>query len=78
MFKIGDRVEVISIATKVRRPLKIGMKGTVKLVSIGWLIGIEFDEYMGGHNGIWDGKDGYCWYLPDEYLKKIEESEGKE
>ena len=75
MIEIGDRVEVISIVTKVSRPLKLGMRGTVKLVSGGWFIGVEFDEYMGGHNGTWDGKDGYCWYLPDDCLKKIEESE---
>lgn len=74
-FKVGDRVEVISIASKAGTPLKLGMRGTVKFVSK-HMTGIEFDDYMGGHNGTWNGKCGYCWYVPDEYLKKIEESEG--
>ena len=74
-LKVGDRVEVIGVGI-CRNTIKTGMRGTVRLIRE-WLIGVEFDEYMGGHNGIWDGKDGYCWYVPDEYLKKIEESEGK-
>lgn len=75
-FTVGDRVEVISIESKVSTPLKLGMRGTVKLVSE-HMTGIEFDEYMGGHNGTWNGKGGYCWYVIAEYLKKIDESEGK-
>lgn len=71
-FTVGDRVEVISIAGKVGTPLKLGMRGTVKLVSE-HMTGIEFDEFMGGHNGTWNGKNGYCWYIPYERLEKIEE-----
>lgn len=73
-LKIGDRVEVIGVGI-CSNPIKTGMRGTVKLVRESF-VGVEFDEYMGGHNGTWNGKDGYCWYLPDEYLKKTEKSEG--
>lgn len=75
-FTVGDRVKVISIESKVSTPLKLGMRGTVKLVSE-YMTGIEFDDYMGGHNGSWNGKNGYCWYVPLKQLAKIDESEGK-
>ena len=26
-------------------------------------------------NGVWDGKDGHCWYLPYKCLGKIEDTE---
>lgn len=75
-LKVGDRVEVIFIAGKVGNPLKLGMRGTVKVIG-GYTLGIEFDDYMGGHNGSWNGKNGYCWYVPIKQLAKIEESEEK-
>lgn len=65
-LKIGDRVKVVSIP----RPSNIidvgvlfGMTGTVKDLTRK-SVGVEFDDYMGGHCGDWDGKNGYCWYIP--------------
>lgn len=82
-LKIGDRVRVISVpdldevcGTKIRP----GMTGTVKEIIKG-CIGIEFDEYMGGHDGnswLWSGKKGYCWNVTCERLEKIEETDTEE
>lgn len=38
------------------------------------MAGIEFDEYINGHDGRWKGKDGYCWYVPCENIGDIEET----
>lgn len=79
-LKIGDRVRVVSESKTINTPKnKIinGMIGTVK-DQRGERAGIEFDDYIGGHNGIWNGKDGHCWYVDNKYLEKIEESEVKE
>lgn len=74
---IGDRVKVVlangSIETS-RGKILNGATGTVK--GLGEIsAGIEFDDYIGGHDGLWNGKDGYCWYIPYERLEKIEETE---
>ena len=74
-FKIGDRVRVISIPnsfTAENPKIKMGLMGTVKDLN-GAFVGVEFDEDMGGHNGSWNGKQGYCWYIEDENLEKIDE-----
>lgn len=76
-LKIGDRVEVISVG-KISGFIKVGMKGTVKDTREGCCIGIEFDENMGGSTGTWSGKDGHCWYVDNEYLEKIEETDTEE
>ena len=77
MIEIGDRVKVVSIS----RPSNIidvgvlfGMTGTVKDL-IKKSVGVEFDEDIGGHCGDWDGKKGYCWYIPYECLEKIGDTE---
>lgn len=76
-LKIGDRVRVISgakiIKTTKNKSIN-GMTGTVKALD-GNFAGVEFDNYMGGHNGLWGGKDGYCWYILYEHLEKIEDTE---
>lgn len=76
-LKIGDRVRVVSESTVVKptgAKSIIGMTGTVKCLS-DINAGVEFDDYMGGHNGSWNGKNGYCWYIPYERLEKIEDTE---
>lgn len=76
-LKIGDRVRVVSESKTIYTPKnKIinGMIGTVK-DQRGERSGIEFDDYIGGHNGVWNGKDGHCWYVDNKYLEKIEETE---
>lgn len=76
-LKIGDRVKVISdpkFIELTRYKSIIGMAGTVKdLDEIS--AGVEFDVYMGGHNGSWNWNPGHCWHIPYEHLEKIEEAE---
>lgn len=75
-LKVGDRVRVVlangSIKTK-RGKILNGATGTVKDTR-DERAGIEFDDYIGGHDGLWNGKPGYCWYIPYERLEKIEET----
>lgn len=71
-FKIGDRVKVISVPSRKAAfidTMIIGRTGTVKELEKTFA-GVEFDEYMGGHNGSWGGKQGYCWYVERECLEK--------
>lgn len=75
-LKIGDRVKVISIPnsfTAENPKIKMGLMGTVKDLD-GAFVGVEFDEDMGGHNGSWNGKQGYCWYIEYYHLEKIDET----
>ena len=79
-FKIGDRVKVISLPDSLETEnskIKIGMTGTVKNL-VKHNIGIEFDDYVGGHNGGWAGKQGHCWYIEYYHLEKIGETDTKE
>lgn len=76
-LKIGDRVRVIiALTIDGTDEVKVanGMIGTVKELN-NIYSGVEFDEYMGGHYGKWGGKDGYCWYVKNKYLEKIEDTE---
>lgn len=76
-LEIGDRVEVVNVDTNDEVSLKVGMRGTVKAIIKKYMIGVEFDDFIGGHYGDWNGQNGYCWYVADEDLKKIEEKEGE-
>lgn len=76
-LKIGDRVRVISVTPIDEADgVKIvdGMTGTVKELDE-TEVGVEFDDNVNGHNGLWGGKDGYCWYVIYECLEKIEDTE---
>lgn len=67
-LKIGDRVRIISDPRFIEftgEKSIIGMTGTVKDVDE-TCAGIEFDDY---------GENGSCWYVPYDYLEKIEETE---
>lgn len=78
-LKIGDRVRVISeskLFKTNKNKIINGMIGTIK-DQRDKRSGVEFDDYVGGHDGLWNGKDGHCWYVDNEYLEKIEET-GKE
>ena len=75
-FKIGDRVRIISDPTFIEfigAKSIIGMTGTVKALSE-ISVGVEFDDYVSGHSGNWNGKKGYCLYILYERLEKIEET----
>lgn len=74
-LKIGDRVRVVFVPGLFKSrddEIKIGTKGIVKHLRK-TDVGVEFDEYINGHDGWWGGKYGYCWYVPYERLEKIEE-----
>lgn len=75
-LKIGDRIEVIYVDTNDEVSLKVGMRGTVKSIEK-YMIGIEFDDFIGGHYGTWNGQNGHCWYVDSEFLRKIEETKEK-
>ncbi|MDU7216355.1 MAG: hypothetical protein E6293_02540 [Dialister sp.] len=79
-LKVGNRVRIISDPKFIEftgEKSIIGMTGTVKELNE-TCVGVEFDVCMGGHNGSWDGKPGYCWYIPYERLEKIEETKEEE
>nr|DAM12784.1 MAG TPA: Dynactin-1, Restin/beta structure, zinc finger motif.8A [Caudoviricetes sp.] len=76
-LKIGDRVRIVSVTLIDEADgVKIvdGMTGTVKEVDE-TDVGVEFDIFMGGHDGCWNGTNGHCWYIAHECLEKIEETE---
>lgn len=83
-LKVGDRVKVISVPAFIKKrgeeyDVKVmpGMTGTVNALYLDGLIGVEFDIFMGGHYGDWNGKNGHCWYLAPKHLEKIEDTEGE-
>ena len=79
-LKIGDRVRVVFVPGLVGTSTDDvinGMTGTVKDLQE-FNAGIEFDEDVGGHTGLWGGKAGYCWYVIYERLEKIEETDTAE
>lgn len=76
-LKIGDRVRIIydpKFTEFAGEKSIIGMTGTAKDLKE-TCAGVEFDEDIGGHSGSWNGKPGYCWYIPYERLEKIEDTE---
>lgn len=80
ILKIGDRVRVIFVPSLFKSrddEIKIGTKGIVKHLRE-TDVGVEFDEYINGHDGLWGGKYGYCWYISYERLEKIEETDTAE
>ena len=73
MWEKGTRVKIIGGA-------KIGIGGTVVIDNTEdgrnrFLV--EFDEYMGGHNGngAYMGNRGYCWWF-DYCLDKVVATDG--
>lgn len=76
-LNVGDRIRIISDPKFIEfagEKSIIGMTGIVKDLDE-TCAGVEFDVYMGDHNGRWKVKNGYCWYIPYERLEKIEETE---
>jgi hypothetical protein len=77
MFEIGNRVKVNSedlLCYNGRKILHGTIKGGVPHQRTPWLI--EFDEYIGGHDGYPEdhgivGKEGHCWYLPALSITRI-------
>ena len=71
IFKVGDRIRCIN-GLGYYNPNVTGKVGTIIDIHGRFLL-IEFDEYVNGHNGLYDvkGKDGYCWWLLEDKLEFI-------
>lgn len=69
MFKVGDRVRVVSEYSSGKK-LK-GHFGTIVDANNGRSVCVEFDEYINGHDGndiASLGRDGHCWWIDVEEL----------
>lgn len=76
-FKLGDRVIAlrecegnVDIVDKTGRIVALYADQAI----------VEFEEYVGGHNGNKNGKDGHCWIIPNDptFLHKAFENNAKE
>ena len=74
VFNIGDRV--VCLKSISGNKFIVGEIGTV----IGFLntpegpyIEVEFDNHIRGHNCDGKGKNGFCWRIPEGYLKYAED-----
>jgi len=59
-FKVGDRVRVKG--EKFCEKNIPGKIGTILRVDSQTSVLVEFDEYIGGHDGGYEGKSGHCWW----------------
>nr|DAN04098.1 MAG TPA: SH3-like domain protein [Caudoviricetes sp.] len=68
-FEVGQRVIVVN-AGGVRNSNTGHKCGTIISANTGQLppIGVEFDEYVHGHDCNHKGRYGYCWYMYEENL----------
>lgn len=73
-FKVGDRVGVIGRECLFDNSyIKEGMLGTVVgIEGSDPNIGVQFDAYIKGHNAGGKGKKGFCWFMYEYDLKKVE------
>ncbi|KYK24691.1 hypothetical protein AYK26_06480 [Euryarchaeota archaeon SM23-78] len=74
-FKVGDRVVGINNTCTVGNnnvPIK-GLKGQIinPIGLFGGVVGVDFDKCIDGHDCDGDAKDGYGWWVPKSYLKKL-------
>lgn len=61
-FKVGDRVRCID---EFVNPNATGKIGTV-IDNADFSVLVEFDEFVKGHDGSGRGKDGRCWWVPND------------
>lgn len=59
MFKVGDIVE----AAIDNWGIKTGERAKVIEASPNEVLGVETENYSGGHNCAGQGKDGHCWWV---------------
>lgn len=77
-FKIGDRVEIIGDTSLTANSyIKEGMLGTIINIADSGEpnIGVQFDDYIKGHTAKGKGKNGFCWFMFAENIKKLEKKE---
>lgn len=80
-FKVGDRVEVIvSEDASVNPHIKEGMRGTIVVIDDNEEanIGVQFEDFIYGHDADGNGSDGFCWFVYEEIIKKIKTKEEEE
>jgi len=65
MVKCGDRVVVLDGYYKWSL---IGKEGTCVYVRKSSYAGIQFDDFIAGHDCDGYGEDGYCWFIPKEFI----------
>ena len=70
-LKIGDRVKVV--LPKFDEEALLGETG--KVIAFKYdLIGVDFDNDIGGHDCCKRGRDNHCWWVCRTSLKKIEDA----
>lgn len=77
-FTVGDRVEVIAGFENLIDNIYIneGMLGTIiDIDDADHKVGVQFDDYIKGHNAVGKGKKGYCWYMYEKTVKRIKTQE---
>lgn len=64
MFNVGERVVAIK---EIDYKISKGSTGTIvhdsKYDSPNLGLGVQWDNYINGHNCCGKGKEGYCWYV---------------
>lgn len=58
-LRIGDRVITVGVYGFEDNENTIGVPGTIRSISKGGWVGVEFDEYVEGHSLQGLAKDGY-------------------
>lgn len=76
VFKVDDRVTVKgSYTEQPNDDIDLeGMVGTIKEAERGSNL-IEFDEWIGGHNGDGNIKQGHGWWIGDIYLDLVQQAD---
>ena len=76
-FNVGDYVKITKENMQVRKAW-LGKIAKVVDPDDSDNIGVEFDFKIDGHSCGGKGKDGYCWYISKNCLKKVEKEVEKE
>jgi hypothetical protein len=71
-YNIGDIVEATTI---IDNKIQKGLKGRILSIEGGWIGGcwfkVEWSQFINGHNSDGLGKNGYCWNVYLDKIKKI-------
>jgi len=67
-FKIGDRVK-----SDIDRRFNVNI-GTVIEIRNDRVIGVQFDNFVSGHDCDGNGLDGYCYYFLSKQILHVEKN----
>ena len=75
-MRVGDRVKLVSDDEydHGNSMLSLGDCGIIVYVDIddGYNVCVEWDKNIHGHKGFRNNnRDGHCWYIDIQYIKKI-------